>query len=151
MGAAGIQGIETIAETIAVDNPLTRNFGGSTYSVLRRSPVVTSLRTHDGLVSVVYNGDNRAHGPEIARLVREVLAPQVTGLSIREGERHLPAGVRHGTYVECFADPARDPIWQTMWANRAGPARRMVRRGLGAGLRHRAGRGYAPALSRGLT
>ena len=24
----------------------------------------------------------------------------------------------HGTYVECFADPERDPVWQTMWANR---------------------------------
>jgi D-arabinonate dehydratase len=30
----------------------------------------------------------------------------------------LLAGVPHGTYVECFADPARDPVWQTMWANR---------------------------------
>jgi L-alanine-DL-glutamate epimerase-like enolase superfamily enzyme len=32
--------------------------------------------------------------------------------------QHLLAGVAHGTYVECFADPARDPVWQTMWANR---------------------------------
>ena len=31
------------------------------------------------------------------------------------------ASVRHGTYVECFADPARDPVWQTMWANRPTP------------------------------
>ena len=30
----------------------------------------------------------------------------------------LLAGVPHGTYVECFADPERDPVWQTMWANR---------------------------------
>src|SRR5512143_3443643 len=74
-------------EAIAVDIPLTRNFGGSTYSVLKRSTVVTRLRTADGLVSSVYNGDNRAHGPEIARLVREVLAPQIIGLTIMEGER----------------------------------------------------------------
>jgi D-galactarolactone cycloisomerase len=33
--------------------------------------------------------------------------------------RHLLAGVPHGTYAECFADPERDPVWQTMWANRA--------------------------------
>jgi D-arabinonate dehydratase len=32
--------------------------------------------------------------------------------------RELLAGVPHGTYVECFADPDRDPVWQTMWANR---------------------------------
>ena len=31
---------------------------------------------------------------------------------------HLLAAVPHGTYVECFADPERDPVWQTMWANR---------------------------------
>src|SRR5262249_41165060 len=74
-------------EAIAVDIPLTRNFGGSTYSVLKRSTVVTRLRTADGLVGQVYNGDNRTHGPEIARLVRDVLAPQVAGLSIMEGER----------------------------------------------------------------
>jgi len=74
-------------EAIAVDIPLPRNFGGSTYSVLKRSTVVTRLRTTDGLVSEVYNGDNRAHGPEIARLVREVLAPRVAGLSVMEGER----------------------------------------------------------------
>jgi D-arabinonate dehydratase len=30
----------------------------------------------------------------------------------------LLAGVPHGTYVECFADPERDPVWQSMWANR---------------------------------
>ncbi len=74
-------------EAIAVDIPLTRNFGGSTYSVLKRSTVVTRLRTADGLVGQVYNGDDRSHGPEIARLVRDVLAPQVAGLSIMEGER----------------------------------------------------------------
>jgi D-arabinonate dehydratase len=32
--------------------------------------------------------------------------------------QHLLAAVPHGTYVECFADPARDPMWQTVWANR---------------------------------
>jgi D-arabinonate dehydratase len=36
--------------------------------------------------------------------------PQIAG--------HLLAAVPHGTYVECFADPERDPAWQTLWANR---------------------------------
>src|SRR5439155_863369 len=40
-----------------------------------------------GLVSEVYNGDNREHGREIVRLIHEELAPRVTGLSIFEGER----------------------------------------------------------------
>ena len=31
---------------------------------------------------------------------------------------HLLAAVPHGTYVECFADPERDPAWQVLWANR---------------------------------
>lgn len=30
----------------------------------------------------------------------------------------LLAGVAHGTFLECFADPERDPVWQHLWANR---------------------------------
>jgi D-galactarolactone cycloisomerase len=74
-------------EAIAVDIPLKKNFGGSTYSVLKRSTVVTRLRTEGGLVSEVYNGDNREHGPEIVRVIHELLAPCVRGLSIMETER----------------------------------------------------------------
>ncbi len=66
-------------EAIAVDIPLTRNFGGSTYAVLKRSTVVTRLRTEEGLVSEVYNGDNREHGREIVRLIRDELAPRLRG------------------------------------------------------------------------
>jgi L-alanine-DL-glutamate epimerase-like enolase superfamily enzyme len=32
--------------------------------------------------------------------------------------RELLSGVPHGTYVECFADPDRDPVWQAVWMNR---------------------------------
>src|SRR5947199_200710 len=232
-------------EAIAIEIPLTKNFGGSTYAVRKRCTVITRMRTDAGLVSEVYNGDNREHGREIVRLIHEELAPRVTGLSIFEGERiwetlfalthatherktlleaiacvdcalwdlrgkargesvsallggsraslpiisiggyymdgkthadigremeayrqagmagckfkvggltpeedakrvevarkalvcgaagvqmahheepqiaqHLLAAVAHGTYVECFADPERDPVWQAMWANR---------------------------------
>jgi len=69
-------------EVFAIDIPLTRNFGGSTYSVLKRSTVVTRLTTTDGVRSEVYNGDNREHGPEIARIVRDELLPLVKGASI---------------------------------------------------------------------
>ncbi|HYC45770.1 MAG TPA: mandelate racemase/muconate lactonizing enzyme family protein [Burkholderiales bacterium] len=75
------------AEAIAVDIPLKTNFGGSTYSVLKRSTVITRLRTSDGLVSEVYNGDNREHGGEIVRLVTETLFPAIKGLSLFETER----------------------------------------------------------------
>jgi L-alanine-DL-glutamate epimerase-like enolase superfamily enzyme len=78
--------IENI-EAIPVEIPLHRNFGGSTYAVLKRSTIVTRLRTDDGLVSEVYNGDNREHGAELARFVHETLAPRVKGLSVFEGER----------------------------------------------------------------
>jgi len=64
-------------DAIAIDIPLRRNFGDSTYAVLKRSTVITRLRTADGLVSEVYNGDNREHGPEIVRLIRDELAPLV--------------------------------------------------------------------------
>ena len=74
-------------EAIPIDIPLTRNFGGSTYAVLKRSTVITRMRTDEGLVSEVYNGDNREDGPEIARLIAEVLAPLLRGAGIFEGER----------------------------------------------------------------
>jgi L-alanine-DL-glutamate epimerase-like enolase superfamily enzyme len=74
-------------DALAVEIPLRRNFGGSTYAVLKRCTVITRVRTEDGLVSEVYNGDNREHGPEIVRLIREALGPRVQGASIVEGER----------------------------------------------------------------
>src|SRR6058998_2064727 len=78
--------IESI-EAIPIEIPLKKNFGGSTYTVLTRCTVVTRMRTADGLVSEVYNGDNREHGREVVRLIREMLAPLVRGMSIFEGER----------------------------------------------------------------
>lgn len=74
-------------EAIAVEIPLNKNFGGSTYSVLKRCTVVTRLTTGDGLTSEVYNGDNRVHGAEIVRLIEEELFPLVKGMSIYESER----------------------------------------------------------------
>src|SRR2546422_307223 len=240
-------------EAIPIEVPLGKNFGGSTYTVLTRCAVITRMRTDEGLVSEVYNGDNREHGRQVVRLIHDELAPRVKGMSLFEGERiwevlfalthagrdrkilleaiacvdcalwdlvgkalgksvcvllggyrtslaiisiggyylegkthadigreieayrragmagckfkvggltpeqdaervatardaagpefilaadanrgwspeeavrvarlaqHLLAAVPHGTYVECFADPERDPVWQAMWANR---------------------------------
>ena len=74
-------------EAIPIEMPLGRNFGGSTYTVLKRCTVVTRMRTDEGLVSEVYNGDNREHGREIVRLIHDELAPRVRGRSLFEGER----------------------------------------------------------------
>jgi D-galactarolactone cycloisomerase len=74
-------------DAIALDIPLTKNFGGSTYAVLKRSTVITRLRTQSGLQSEVYNGDNREAGPQIVRLIRDELAPLIRGENIFATER----------------------------------------------------------------
>src|SRR5437870_13256433 len=74
-------------EAIPIEIPLKKNFGGSTYSVLTRGTVITRMRTDDGLVSEVYNGDNREHGRESVRLIHETLAPLARGMGLFDGER----------------------------------------------------------------
>ena len=74
-------------EAIAVEIPLRKNFGGSTYAVLKRCTIVTRLRTSGGLASEVYNGDNREHGTEIVRLIEEELFPAIKGMRLDERER----------------------------------------------------------------
>ena len=63
-------------EAIAISIPLTRDFGGSTYHVTRRCTVVTRIYA-GGLVSEVYNGDNRDHGSAIVRMIEDQLAPLI--------------------------------------------------------------------------
>src|SRR5262249_20346830 len=43
---------------------------------------------------------------------------QVAHLEESQIAQHLISAIPHGTYVECFADPDRDPVWQHMWLNR---------------------------------
>ena len=74
-------------EAIPVEVPLRKVFGGSQYQVASRCTVVTRLRVAGGLASEVYNGDNRAHGREIARIVEEELAPLLLGEDARNIER----------------------------------------------------------------
>ncbi len=73
-------------EAIAISIPLTKDFGGSTYHVTRRCTVITRIHA-GGLVSEVYNGDNRDHGSELVRLIQDVLAPLVKGEDIFATER----------------------------------------------------------------
>ncbi|MBI4081639.1 MAG: mandelate racemase/muconate lactonizing enzyme family protein [Candidatus Lambdaproteobacteria bacterium] len=74
-------------EAIPVEIPLARTFGGSKYLVSSRCAVFTRMRTESGLESAVYNGDNRAHGREIARIVEQELAPLVVGEELFAIER----------------------------------------------------------------
>lgn len=42
---------------------------------MSRTAIVTRIRTAGGLSGAVYNGSNRAHGREIARIIADELAP----------------------------------------------------------------------------
>ena len=66
-------------EAIALEMPLKKVFSGSGYRVTSRNTIVTRIRTAGGLSSEVYNGDNRAHGREIARIIEDELAPLLIG------------------------------------------------------------------------
>ena len=74
-------------ENILLEVPLRKNFGGSTYDVLTRSTIITRMRTSQGLVSEVYNGDNRDNGPEIVNIIQNEIAPLVVGEEVMQIER----------------------------------------------------------------
>ena len=73
-------------EAIAISIPLKKNFGGATYDVKKRCTVITRIHA-GGLVSEVYNGDNRAHGADIVQMIKKMLAPLVKGEDIFAVER----------------------------------------------------------------
>ena len=97
-------------EAIAISIPLKRNFGGSTYHVTKRCTVITRIHA-GGLVSEVYNGDNREHGGEIVRLIHEVLAPLVKGEDIfateRIWEKMFALTARERRPENCCSKPSR--------------------------------------------
>lgn len=70
-----ITGIETIPLVV----PLPRTFKGSKYSMSERATLITRIRTDDGLVGEIYNGDEVHTQHEIARIVREELFPLIQG------------------------------------------------------------------------
>ncbi len=74
-------------EAIPIEVPLRKVFSGSGYRVDSRCTVITRIHTAGGLVSEVYNGDNRAHGRAIARIVEDELAPLLVGEDAAKIER----------------------------------------------------------------
>lgn len=77
----------TKVDVVAIEIPLTRVFGGSRYSVASRCTVITRMHTDTGLVSEVYNGDNRSHLREIVEIIEKELAPMAIGEEIHAVER----------------------------------------------------------------
>src|SRR5689334_22504126 len=73
-------------EAIPIRIPLNKVFSGSSYRVDSRATVITRIHA-GGLVSEVYNGDDRTHGQEIVRIIEHDLAPLITGQSIHAWER----------------------------------------------------------------
>src|SRR5437763_7993955 len=74
-------------EAIPVEIPLNKVFSGSGYRVASRNTIITRIHTAGGLVSEVYNGDNRAHGRDIALIIQNELAPLLIGEDARHIER----------------------------------------------------------------
>ncbi len=74
-------------EAIPIRIPLGRVFSGSSYSVDSRATVITRVHAAGGLVSEVYNGDDRTHGAAIARIIEREIAPLVIGEDIHAYER----------------------------------------------------------------
>ncbi|MDA0656439.1 MAG: mandelate racemase/muconate lactonizing enzyme family protein [Proteobacteria bacterium] len=66
-------------EAIAIEVPLPKPFAGATYTVPTRNTVITRIHTDDGLVSEVFNGDNRKAGVEVVRIIHEQIAPLILG------------------------------------------------------------------------
>ena len=78
--------IESV-EAIPVEIPLRKVFSGSGYRVASRNTVITRIRTAAGLISEVYNGDNRAHGRAIAAIIEDELAPRLIAQDASRIER----------------------------------------------------------------
>ncbi len=74
-------------EAIPLEIPLNKVFSGSGYHVASRNTIVTRIRTAGGLASGVYNGDNRAHGRDIAAIIQNELAPLLIGENAGHIER----------------------------------------------------------------
>ncbi len=70
--------IESV-EAIAVEIPLRKVFSGSGYSVRSRATILTRIRTAGGLVSEVYNGDNREEGRALVAIIETELKPLLLG------------------------------------------------------------------------
>lgn len=70
-----------------VSCPLDRVVTGSHYVKDRRSTVVVTVETDEGVVGRTYSGDERDGQDELVRLIRDVLAPIVEGRDVFSTEQ----------------------------------------------------------------
>ena len=66
-------------EALKVDIPLEKNFAGGTYSVDKRTVIITKIFTSDGLVSEVFSGDDRFRSDLIIKVINEIFANDIIG------------------------------------------------------------------------
>src|SRR5262249_43353963 len=74
-----------------------------------------------GAVDLVNYDASEGGGVRDWRRVAALCAAAGIGVAHHEESQlaqHLIAAIPHGTCIECFADPERDPIWHRMWVNR---------------------------------
>ena len=62
-----------------VSVPLAESFGGSSYAAATRNTVIVTVTTDDGVVGRIHAGDERDQLPELGRILRQDLRPQVIG------------------------------------------------------------------------
>jgi D-arabinonate dehydratase len=74
-------------EGVAIRIPLKRIFGGSKYQVNSRSTIITRIQTDEGLLSEVYNGDNRTQSKELVKIIQDELGPLLVGEDVFAVER----------------------------------------------------------------
>ncbi|MEX2289440.1 MAG: mandelate racemase/muconate lactonizing enzyme family protein [Mycobacteriales bacterium] len=72
--------LETL-ETIPVVAKLPKVFHGSYYKMDRRATLVTRIRTDEGVVAEVYNGDEVETQHEIAKIMQQELWPRIVGMN----------------------------------------------------------------------
>jgi L-alanine-DL-glutamate epimerase-like enolase superfamily enzyme len=77
----------TKVDVRAVEVPLTSGFSGSRYSLRTRCAILTEMHTEDGLISQVYNGDNRDRLLDLRAIIEKDLVPLVIGEDIFAYER----------------------------------------------------------------
>ena len=74
-------------ESINVNIPLEKSFGGGTYNVEKRSAIITKIFTDDGLISEVFAGDDRFRGDQIAKCINKIMGPDLIGMNPLEIEK----------------------------------------------------------------
>jgi L-alanine-DL-glutamate epimerase-like enolase superfamily enzyme len=105
---------------IVVEIPLTRNFGGSVYNVTKRVTVITRIETDDGLVSEIYNGDNREKSEAIVGIIEKEIGPIIAGEEVFAVERvwqkmaRLAQGLRDRKLVMEAVSCVDTALWDLM-------------------------------------